>query len=149
TGCEPARHGVVGNNYFDRATRQRITLIGDPVFDKERIVKVPTIYDVAKRAGLRTAGIRWPASRNAPSLDVQVPDTGVRVVLQKYTTPSLLADCREAGLWTDGAAGSTSAPAAPKLSADERWTRVFQLVLSKYRPNLALLHLADVDHVEH
>src|SRR3954454_21822205 len=40
TGVTPARHGVVGNNYLDRKTRSRVTLISDPVFDKDEIVKV-------------------------------------------------------------------------------------------------------------
>src|SRR5437660_4201320 len=43
TGVTPARHGVVGNNYFDRAAGKKVALISDPVFDKDEIVKVPTI----------------------------------------------------------------------------------------------------------
>src|SRR5690348_4125120 len=31
TGMNPARHGVVGNNYYDRATRKKVILISDPV----------------------------------------------------------------------------------------------------------------------
>src|SRR5580658_9557605 len=34
TGDNPARHGVVGNNYFDRTTGQKVNLISDPVYDK-------------------------------------------------------------------------------------------------------------------
>ena len=67
TGDSPALHGVVGNNYFDRTTGEKVTLIWDPVYGKDEIVKVPTIYDLAKMAGLKTAGIRWPATRNARS----------------------------------------------------------------------------------
>src|ERR1700689_3430562 len=53
TGDTPAHHGVIGNNYFDRTTGKLVTLISDPVFDKDQIVKVPTIYDIAKGNGLR------------------------------------------------------------------------------------------------
>src|ERR1041385_2182800 len=38
TGVMPARHGVVGNNYFDRASGKKGTLISDPIYDKEEIV---------------------------------------------------------------------------------------------------------------
>src|SRR4051794_30744230 len=76
TGVSPARHGVVGNNYFDRVKSEKVTLIWDPVLDKDEIVKVPTIYDVAKAAGLKTAAIHWPATRNAHSLDWTSPDVG-------------------------------------------------------------------------
>src|ERR1043166_4572066 len=41
TGVNPARHGVLGNNYFDRETGKRVRLIADPVYKKEQIVKVP------------------------------------------------------------------------------------------------------------
>src|SRR5947207_12377483 len=68
TGVMPARHGVVGNNFFDRATGKRVVLISDPVYDKDEIVKAPTIYDLARAAGLTTAAARWPASRNAKTL---------------------------------------------------------------------------------
>jgi predicted AlkP superfamily pyrophosphatase or phosphodiesterase len=52
TGVTPARHGVVGNNYLDRATATPVVLIGDPVLDKAQILRVPTIYDLAHAAGL-------------------------------------------------------------------------------------------------
>src|SRR3954452_936755 len=37
TGFSPAKHGVIGNNYLDRATGKHVTLISDPVFDKDEI----------------------------------------------------------------------------------------------------------------
>ena len=43
TGVSPGRHGVLANAYFDRAQNKKIPLIPDPLFDKEEIVKVPTI----------------------------------------------------------------------------------------------------------
>lgn len=144
TGVHPARHGVVGNNYFDRARGARVTLIADPVYDKDQIVKVPTVYDLAKAKGLRTAAVRWPASRNAKTLDWTVPDISLDLLLQKYTTPSLLAESRAAGNWP-----GTEAKDQPKVSRDETWTRVFLQILRDHRPQLALLHLADIDHTEH
>jgi hypothetical protein len=47
---------VLGNEYFDRTERKKIPLIPDPIFNKDEIVKTPTIYDAAKQAGLTTAG---------------------------------------------------------------------------------------------
>ena len=74
TGVPPAKHGVIGNNYFDRATGKSVALIPDPLFDKDQIVTSPTIYDVAHEAGLKTVGVIWPATRNAKTLDLTVPD---------------------------------------------------------------------------
>ena len=142
TGVTPARHGVVGNNYLDRATGQRVVLISDPVFDKEAIVKVPTIYDLAKAAGFKTAAVRWPATRNAPTLDWTIPDVGTAKLAQRYTTPSLLAEANGAGIPILGKHGHT----APR---DDICTPVFNLILRQHRPQLALLHLVDVDHTQH
>lgn len=90
TGDNPARHGVVGNNYYDRVTGKLVTLISDPVYDKDEIVKVPTIYDLSKATGLKTAAIRWPASRNAATLDWRLPDVATNALLEQCITPSLV-----------------------------------------------------------
>jgi predicted AlkP superfamily pyrophosphatase or phosphodiesterase len=148
TGDNPARHGVVGNNYFDRATGKPVALISDPVFDKDQIVKVATIYDLAKDAGLRTASIRWPATRNAKTLDWTFPDVASNEILHQYTTPALLAECQAAGIWSDGVA-QDGAASSVRIVTDEMCTGVFDFVLHHHRPNLALLHLINVDHTEH
>ncbi len=149
TGVTPARHGVVGNNYWDRATGRKVTLIWDPALDKGEIVKVPTIYDLAKAEGYKTAAVRWPATRNASGLDWNSPDVGKDSLTIKYTTPALIEDCKEAGISiTRG--GADDGEAANKAKAyDEIWTNVFNLILEKHRPNLAMLHLVNIDHTEH
>src|SRR5205814_1998427 len=98
TGVTPARHGVVGNNYFDRAAGKKVALISDPVFDKDEIVKVPTIYDLAKAAGMKTTAIRWPATRNAKTLDWTIPDILTTNLLREFTTPALLVESEKAGI---------------------------------------------------
>jgi predicted AlkP superfamily pyrophosphatase or phosphodiesterase len=150
TGVTPARHGVVGNNYFDRGTGQKVTLISDPVFDKEQIVKVPTIYDLAKAAGMKTAAIRWPATRNAPTLDWTIPAVSSPDLFRKYTTPALLSECEQAQKENPGSAGGADPSGlASGTPTDETCTRVFNFILHKHRPNLALLHVTDVDHTQH
>jgi predicted AlkP superfamily pyrophosphatase or phosphodiesterase len=141
TGDNPARHGVVGNNYYNRETGKKVTLISDPVFDKDQIVKVPTIYDVAKDDGLKTAAVLWPATRNARSLDWTTPDVASEDLRKKYTTPALIEDMNHAGINifekpTEG-------------SMDDTYTKAFNLILHEHRPNLALLHVAFVDHTQH
>ncbi len=148
TGDMPARHGVVGNNYFDRVTGKPVTLISDPIYDKDQIVKVPTIYDLAKQAGMTTAAIRWPASRNAKTLDWTIPDVADDGLLLKYTTPALIAECKEAGIWAEGEIQDPKTPER-RIINDETCTKIFNFILHKHRPGLALLHLIDVDHIEH
>jgi predicted AlkP superfamily pyrophosphatase or phosphodiesterase len=149
TGVTPARHGVVGNNYFDRVKNEKVTLIWDPVLDKDEIVKVPTIYDLAKSAGLKTAAIHWPASRNARSLDWTSPDVGKAELVSKYTTPELLDECKEGGYKIIYGNEGKTIERSESIAEDNMWTEIFTKILHKHRPNLALLHVLAVDHTEH
>lgn len=150
TGATPAKHGVLGNNYFDRVSRKKVTLISDPVYDKDEIVKVPTIYDLVNAAGMKTAGIRWPATRNAKTLDWAIPDVINTNLLRKYTTPALLAECEKAGIdiFADDKTETGSGSPPPKPT-DENCVRVLNFILHEHHPSLALLHVIDVDHTEH
>jgi len=147
TGVNPAKHGVIGNNYFDREKGQNVTLITDPVFNKEQIVKAPTIYDAAKGAGLKTAAIIWPASRGAQTLDWTVPDVFTDALFQKYGTPALFPEFKAAGIpyerqgeWCKSGDGE---------SRDKMYVQMLNQIIRTHRPNLALLHIVEVDHVEH
>src|SRR5882757_6066416 len=149
TGVSPARHGVVGNNWYDRVKGEKVTLIWDPVLDKDEIVKVPTIYDLAKAAGLKTAAIKWPATRNARSLDLTCPDVGKVELVSKYTTPALLDECKQAGFDVVYGDEGKTVSRSESIAKDEMWTRIFNMILHNHRPNLALLHVIAVDHTEH
>jgi predicted AlkP superfamily pyrophosphatase or phosphodiesterase len=139
---------VLGNSYLDRDTGKSVGLIVDPVFDKSEIVLVPTIYDVAHEAGLKTAGIIWPATRNAKTLDWTVPDMAGEDSWPKYATPSWMAELRAAGLPVDRHAGLTKVPLGG-VQRDWLYTRLFSHVIQNHAPNLILVHLVEIDHVEH
>jgi predicted AlkP superfamily pyrophosphatase or phosphodiesterase len=145
TGVHPARHGVVGNNYLDRATGNPVTLIWDPVLDKDEVVRVPTIYDLAKQQGMTTASVRWPATRNAKSLDYTTPDVGLLDLVRGLTTPCVLDSCRKAGIEI----ASAGRPRDEVEATDAQWNQVMLDILREFRPELALHHLVHVDHVEH
>lgn len=149
TGVAPARHGVVGNNWFDRARGEKVTLIWDPVLDKDEIVRVPTLYDLAKSAGLKTVAIKWPATRNARALDFTCPDVGKPELVTKYTTPALLDECKAAGFDVVYGDEGKTVSSEECIAKDEMWTKVFNMILHKHRPNFALLHVIAVDHTEH
>lgn len=146
TGDVPGRHGVLGNNNYDREKKTVVTLIRDPVFDKEDIVKVPTIYDVAKQAGMRTVAIHWPATRNAKTLDWQVPATRSMDHQQRFSTPSLIVECAANGI---NIVDSTIKERSPGADTDALSTEVFNLVLKKHHPQLGLLHIGATDHAQH
>lgn len=149
TGVSPGRHGVLANAYYDRAQKKKIPLIVDPIFEKEQLVKVPTVYDVAHDAGLRTAGVCWPASRAAKKLDWQIPDMSDQALFEKSATPSLLAELKaknipygKQGEWAK--AGNVS-----KAMRDWMYTRIAEHLLRTHRPNLLVIHLVTVDAFAH
>jgi len=147
TGDLPIRHGVLGNTLFDREKSESIPLIWDPLLDKDQIIKVPTIYDVAKQAGLKTAAVTWPGSRNAKSLDWTVPCVNKSDLFVQYTTPSLLPELKAAGIpYEDEALGFKAGQGEER---DRNHVRIFNHIIHTHRPQLALLHILEVDHVEH
>ena len=148
TGAKPVRHGVVGNNYFDRATAKTVPLILDRIYNKDQTVQVPTIYDAAHQAGLKTAGVCWPASREAKSLDWTVPDMFEADAWPKYGTQSWLEELRQAGWPVDKQNAWCKMPGGG-VPRDWLYTRMVRHVLQKHSPNLILLHLVEPDHVQH
>ncbi|MBW3540827.1 MAG: ectonucleotide pyrophosphatase/phosphodiesterase [Planctomycetes bacterium] len=148
TGTSPARHGVIGNNYLDRQSGEKIAFIPDPLFDKDEIVKVPTVYDAAHGAGLVTAGIVWPATRSARTLDWTVPDMFGDEAWPKYGTKTWLDELRQAGIPVDRHGGWTS-ESGGGVQRDWLYTRMAAHLFEHHPPNLLLIHLVEVDHVQH
>ena len=141
------RHGVISNHYLDRQTGKVVTLLTDPDLDKDQIVKVPTLYDVAKEAGLTTASVCWPASRRAKTLDWTVPDVASEKLWETCATPGLMDECKRAGIPFESYGELTRTQETGKR--DKLATEIFTLILRKHHPRLALLHIGNVDHVEH
>lgn len=63
TGAWPEHHGVVSNNEFHPGVLKL------PWNWFHHPVKIPDIFDAAKKAGLSTAGVFWPVTGNHPSID--------------------------------------------------------------------------------
>lgn len=147
TGVSPARHGVLANGYFDRDQQKIVPLLPDPLFDKDEIVRTTTIYDAAHAAGLKTAGIIWPASRNAKTLDWTVPDCGTKELWDKYGTASWMDELRSEGIPVD--LQEPWCKTNGGVQRDWMYARATAQVIRKHHPNLVLLHLVELDHVEH
>lgn len=71
TGVRPLRHGVINNRLTNRITGERFHVTN---LDRTVSVKVPTLFDVARRGGLSTAAFFWPETKNDPSIDFLLTD---------------------------------------------------------------------------
>jgi predicted AlkP superfamily pyrophosphatase or phosphodiesterase len=148
TGDHPARHGVVGNNYYDRATGKNVQLISDPVLDKDKIIHVPTVYDLAHEQRLVSAAVRWPATRNAHSIDFCVPELNNVDELNAITSPELIELFKKENIKYYSTEQKDANHVDQDL-IDQYATPSFLAILREKKPNVALLHLVHVDHTQH
>jgi predicted AlkP superfamily pyrophosphatase or phosphodiesterase len=138
TGVEPSRHGLLYNGLPVRTPGAAMRV--QAAVPKENLVLAPTLYDLAHKAGLKTAEVDWVAIEDAPTIDYsffEIPKAGTPVVREMV----------QAGLITDEQVRNFT-----KLSInvrDEFWTEAAIHILRKYRPNLLLFHMLTTDSVQH
>jgi predicted AlkP superfamily pyrophosphatase or phosphodiesterase len=140
TGRMPAEHGV----YSNLSSR----IAGENPRDWywfAKIIKVPTLWDEARKAHLSTASVFWPVSAGA-DIDWDIPEIwdpkkGAApdpLYIARFATPGLLLE-------------ATMAIGAPSPSEDRDTTiaKLAGFILKKHKPNLMLIHLELLDDVEH
>ncbi len=140
TGVWPAKHGILANTTFDPLGTNQ----GGWYWYAEDI-KVPTLWDAARQAGMTTASIQWPASVgarvtwNIPEVWRANTDEDAKL-LRALATAGLLPELeQELGPY----------PRGQEIEDDERRGTYATRLLEKKRPQLLTLHLLALDHVEH
>ncbi len=143
TGMKPGRHGVLANGVLVRGGIGVPVKI-DPYRDQSDLVKVPTVADVAHAAGLRTAEVNWPCTRNSKSFDDQFPDVPNAL---DYTTPRLRTELIEKGFLRDETHASFRNSSVVGL--DYVWTEAACHLIRERKPHLTLVHLLNNDATHH
>lgn len=143
TGATPGTHGVVANYPWDPMDRLR----GAMRFYTEDI-RVPTLWNVARSSGLRTALVYWPVTVGATA-DAFVPEFWRNdatpedtKLLRAMSTPGLLETVARRF------PGFNERFLPPRVS-DEAGTDIAVHVIETLRPHLLMLHIFDVDHFQH
>ncbi len=144
TGVNPGTHGIMTNAPFAPLGN----LPGAWRWYAEDI-RVPTLWDVARAKGLKTALVSWPVTVGARAT-ASVPefwrqDTGTQEDAKlnfAISTPGLLEAV--ARRFPD-----FRAKFLPPRAKDESLTDVAVHLIETLRPNLLMLHIADVDHWQH
>ncbi len=144
TGVWPAKHGVAENVEFDPEGKNQ----GGWYWYAEEI-RVPTLWDVAHKAGLSTASMGWPVSVGARTIDWNVPEfwrtrtLSDLPLIRAVSTPGLPADLeKQSGV----AIAATYAEDARSDDARAAWAAA---LIQLHRPQLFTLHLISLDHAEH
>ncbi|HXH07317.1 MAG TPA: alkaline phosphatase family protein, partial [Vicinamibacterales bacterium] len=139
TGVSPARHDVLFNGRLLRQGPGRPVRV-EPWRDKTEMVRVPTIYDVAHRAGLTTAQVDWVAIQRAPTIHwafEERPDPDGPVA-RALVAAGLAAEADLRGF-----------AKANIVRRDQLWTTGAVHIVRTHRPDLLLVHLLALDSVHH
>lgn len=148
TGVNPARHGIVTNVSFDPP---RLNGGGWRWYSGD--IHVPTIWGLAYQQGLKTGMIDWPVTVGAKA-DFVLPEFWRSCGEENFTADDLklLSALSTPGLW-DEVSGEfpnfRQKYSGDFTDRDEAATEAAVHLIAKYQPSLILLHLAQVDHLEH
>jgi len=147
TGVSPRAHGVVANHIWNRDARVTEDLTGDPIYDAPALLRAPTVYDLAHRAGHRTAAVDWPATRNAATLDFNLPFFKDQRVFETQTAKAVWEELTALGFPMHRQGEWALLP--KRLYKDEMVGRVAAHVAARHEPALLLLHFLCVDSLQH
>jgi predicted AlkP superfamily pyrophosphatase or phosphodiesterase len=140
TGVTPARHGVLFNGLLTRPGAGQPPIV-EPWMDKALMVRVPTLYDLAFHAGLKTAQVDWVAILNSGTIHHEFPEVPKpngaieqELIASGFLTPDDIAgfNRKRTPAWRDQA-----------------WTQAACHILTTRKPNLLLFHLLNLDSTNH
>lgn len=142
TGVAPAEHGVSNNLTFDPEGKNQ-----QGWYWYASDIRVPTLWQAAHAAGLKTANVHWPVSVGASGIDENLPQiwrTGTPdddKMMAALATPGLLPRL-EATL------GKYETGKDETVEGDAVRVRFAQAMLAD-KPALTTIYLAGIDHEEH
>lgn len=147
TGVSPRVHGVVANYVLNRGNGRLESLSGDPIYDAGDLLRAPTVYDRAHAAGLRTAAIDWPATRNAASLDFNLPFFKDQRVFETQTARAVWEELGALGYPVERQGEWAQLP--KRFLKDEMVGRLAAHVARRHEPDLLLVHFLCADSFQH
>lgn len=140
TGVNPQKHGVLFNGLLTRGAPGQPPLL-EQWRDKADMVRVPTLYDVAFKAGLKTAQVDWVAILNSGTIHhefLELPKPGGAIERELVDAGAISADDVR-----NFAKGKTI------TWRDAVWTRAATHIIEKHKPNLLLFHVLTTDATNH
>src|SRR5260370_29547590 len=137
----PEKQEIVANTFFDPLKRN---YQGGYWYAED--IRGPTLWDGAAQAGRTTASIQWPVTVGA-HITWNIPEfwrAGTEddaKLLRAVTTPGLLAEAeKEIGAFLGGTDAS--------VEADERRAGYAPWILDRKHPQLLVVHVIALDHIE-
>ncbi|MDH3522509.1 MAG: ectonucleotide pyrophosphatase/phosphodiesterase [Acidobacteriota bacterium] len=146
TGALPARHGVFYNSPFEPGG------VTGRWYWESAGIRVPTLWDAVRQAGLTAANVGWPVSVGAP-VDWNLPEVW-SIEPGVGTIERMRELSRPAGLWEElerEASGRLTSRnfLIDHLTRDDRAGDLAAYLLETYRPAFTTVHLIEADEFQH
>jgi predicted AlkP superfamily pyrophosphatase or phosphodiesterase len=144
TGVRPAKHGIIYN--VDPLEPER------ELYWYSKFIKAPTLWDISKKAGLKTASVNWPVSAgNVIDYNIPIIKTKGKTQLQATADNSFPAGLMdEVQTYATGKLdNNTFNTNKDYLVIDENVARIAGYLIKKYKPSLTTIRLSATDHFEH
>lgn len=142
TGAYPNKHGVYHNNPF-----QPFIPESDQNWHWFRNdIKLPTIYEAARKKGLKTAGLLWPVSGKA-NIDFNIPE--IRAVKNENQALKILKNGSKLFTLSMEIKHGKVRNGIEQPELDDFTTLCAIDTIKKKKPNLLLMHLIDLDDTKH
>lgn len=139
TGVKADEHGLLANGTI-RRTGSWPPVKVEPMIPKVDMVKAPTVYDAAHKAGLTTAQVDWVAIEKAPTITWAFREwAGLDGPLER----EMVAKGVLAKEDLDGF------NRANIVFRDQIWTRAGEYLIRNHQPDLLLFHLLTGDSEQH
>jgi predicted AlkP superfamily pyrophosphatase or phosphodiesterase len=142
TGVAPARHGILANRPFRPGRGE-----GESWYWYAEDIRVPTLWDAAREAGLSSAAVDWPVTVGA-RLTWNVAQFWARDdrddsrLRRALATPGLIEEL-------ESTLGPYPSGYAYGVEEDRRRTGCSAHILRTRRPRLHLAYLSGLDEVQH
>ena len=153
TGVWPAEHGIYNNLEFDPLQHYSGAWNW-----YAPMIKVPTLWKVARQGGLRTASVGWPVSAGAADVDWLIPEfwrsadpSGGSGALNPEDRLLIAAISRPPTLLKElePKAGEYMMGNDTSIGGDEIKTRYTIEILRRLKPGFMTLHLSSLDDTQH
>jgi predicted AlkP superfamily pyrophosphatase or phosphodiesterase len=143
TGAAPARHGIVQNKPFDPAFKN-----GNAWYWFAEDIRVPTVWDVAARAGYTVGSVSWPVSVGARAIRYNLPEFAGTLtpddlkMIRALAGPDVFASLEKA-------AGPYLVDVNQAVPRDWARTRYSVELIRRHGVRFLTVHLAALDHTQH
>lgn len=141
TGMLPKNHGIVNNTLFQPGR------MSPDWYWYRKYIKCPTLYDLARKKGLKTAALLWPVTAGA-NIDYNLPEIWPNKWYENQALVSLLSGTLCYVLKLNNKFGKLRKGISQPFLDDFILQSTLYTIKSKM-PNLLLVHFTDVDTNRH